>query len=104
MGCYKKLQMVSVLSFPLHYDSRSVAESTLTLFVAIINWLSSQLTKQKKNDFKPKDDDLSFARVNTEPCEACCDLLEKVRDVAKETLSGKNLEVFLTTIGVAFHT
>lgn len=70
---------------------------------AILSWLSVQLTKQKRNDFKPRNDDLSFARVNTEPCVACCDTLEKVRDAAKENLSGKNLEVFLTEIGVAFH-
>lgn len=42
-------------------------------------------------------------RVNTEPCEACCDMLEKVRDAAKQSLSGKNLDVFLTEIAVAFH-
>ena len=70
---------------------------------AILTWLAAQLAKQKKNDFKPRNDDLSFARVNTEPCEVCCDMLEKVRDSAKENLSGKNLEVFLTEIGVAFH-
>lgn len=66
-------------------------------------WLQMQLAKQKKNDFKPRNDDLSFARVNTEPCEACCDMLEKVRDAAKKNLSGKNLETFLTEIGVSFH-
>ncbi|KAF8204797.1 exocyst complex protein [Pholiota molesta] len=70
---------------------------------AIINWLTLQLTKQKRNDFKPRNDDLSFARVNTEPCVACCETLEKVRDAAKQNLSGKNLEVFLTEIGIAFH-
>ncbi|KAI0346802.1 exocyst complex component Sec10 [Trametopsis cervina] len=70
---------------------------------AILTWLSVQLAKQKRNDFKPRNDDLSFARVNTEPCVACCETLEKVRDVAKENLSGKNLEVFLTEVGVAFH-
>ncbi|KAJ3518050.1 hypothetical protein NLJ89_g85 [Agrocybe chaxingu] len=70
---------------------------------AIINWLALQLTKQKRNDFKPRNDDLSFARVNTEPCIACCESLEKVRDAANQNLSGKNLEVFLTEIGVAFH-
>ena len=70
---------------------------------AIIAWLSLQLTKQKRTDFKPRNDDLSFARVNTEPCVACCESLEKVRDAAKESLSGKNLEGFLTEIGVAFH-
>ncbi|KAG5648890.1 hypothetical protein DXG03_000239 [Asterophora parasitica] len=57
----------------------------------------------QRNDFNPRDDDLSFARVNTEPCVACCDVLEKVRDAATQNLSGKNLEVFLTEIGVAFH-
>lgn len=69
----------------------------------MVAWLSTQLAKQKRNDFKPRDDDLSFARVNTEPCVACCESLEKVRDCAKQSLGGKNLEVFLTEIGVAFH-
>ncbi|KAK0468124.1 exocyst complex protein [Desarmillaria tabescens] len=76
---------------------------TQRLTDAIIAWLSLQLTKQKKNDFKPRNDDLSFARVNTEPCVACCESLEKVRDAAKANLSGKNLEAFLTEIGVSFH-
>jgi len=61
------------------------------------------LAKQKKNDFTPRNDDLSFARVNTEPCVACCELLEKVGDSARDCLSGKNLEVLLTEVGVAFH-
>ncbi|KAF9076869.1 exocyst complex component Sec10-like protein [Rhodocollybia butyracea] len=69
----------------------------------IVSWLLTQLSKQKRNDFKPKNDDISFARVNTEPCVACCDMLEKVRDAAKVNLSGKNLELFLTEIGVSFH-
>ncbi|KAH9894425.1 exocyst complex protein [Cubamyces lactineus] len=76
---------------------------TQKLTDAIITWLSAQLAKQKRTDFKPRNDDLSFARVNTEPCIACCDMLEKVRDAAKANLSGKNLEVFLTEVGVAFH-
>jgi hypothetical protein len=75
----------------------------LTMPTVIIAWLAAQLAKQKRNDFKPKDDDLSFARVNTEPCVACCEMLEKVRDAAKENLSGKNLDVFLTEIGITFH-
>ncbi|KAI0637961.1 exocyst complex protein [Trametes polyzona] len=76
---------------------------TQKLTDSIITWLSAQLAKQKRTDFKPRNDDLSFARVNTEPCVACCDMLEKVRDAAKANLSGKNLEVFLTEVGVAFH-
>lgn len=68
-----------------------------------IAWLSVQLAKQKKNDFKPRNEELSFERVNTEPCVSCCELLEKVRDAAKANLTGKNQEIFLTEIGVAFH-
>ncbi|KAF9268169.1 exocyst complex component Sec10 [Marasmius fiardii PR-910] len=73
------------------------------LIDVIISWLTAQLSKQKRTDFKPRNDELSFARVNTEPCVACCDMLEKVRDSANANLSGKNLEVFLTEVGVTFH-
>ncbi|EJD53474.1 exocyst complex component Sec10 [Auricularia subglabra TFB-10046 SS5] len=81
----------------------SVNNVTVKVVDAVIAWLTAQLAKQKKNDFKPKNDDLSFARVNTEPCQACCEMLEKVRDASTENLTGKNREVFLTEIGVAFH-
>lgn len=70
---------------------------------AIVTCLSAHLSKQKRNDFAPRNDDLSFARVNTEPCVACCEVLEKVGEGARDCLSGKNLEVLLTEIGVAFH-
>ncbi|KAJ6515675.1 exocyst complex protein [Mycena sanguinolenta] len=76
---------------------------TQRLTDSIISTLSSHLAKQKKNDFKPKNDDFAFSRVNTEPCLACCETLERVRDAAKASMSGKNLEVFLTEVGVSFH-
>ncbi|KAJ7068468.1 exocyst complex protein [Mycena amicta] len=78
------------------------AANTLTQRItdSIISWLSMHLAKQKKNDFKPRNDDV---RVNTEPCVACCETLERVGDAAKLSLSGKNLEIFLTEIGVSFH-
>lgn len=62
------------------------------------------LTRQKKLDFKPKNDDMAFARINTEPCLLVCDFLVKVREVALASLSGRNVEVFLTEVGVTFHT
>lgn len=76
----------------------------LTAQKDVISWLSFLLTKQKKNDYKPKNDDLSFARTITEPCELCCEFLTTVKDAANEGLSGKNAEAFLTEIGVSFHT
>jgi len=71
--------------------------------VAVVSWMATQLAKQKKTDFKPRNDDDSFARVNTDPCIGCCDILEKVGIAAKQNLSGKNLEIYLTEVGVAFH-
>lgn len=75
----------------------------LTELAAVIAWLGMQLDKQKKNDFKRKSDDLSLDHTNTGPCRLCCEMLDKVRGAAFENLTGKNREVFLTEIGVAFH-
>lgn len=72
--------------------------------LAIVAWLTILLAKQKKLDFKPKNDDMAFARINTEPCLLACDFLVKVREAAVASLSGRNVEVFLTEVGVTFHT
>ncbi|EJU06294.1 exocyst complex protein [Dacryopinax primogenitus] len=68
----------------------------------VLAWLAAQLAKQKRNDFRPRNDDMTFARASTEPCTACCDLLVRLKDASKESLTGKNQETFLTEIGVSF--
>ena len=68
----------------------------------IINWLSGQLLKQKRLDYKPRNDDIGTLGMNTEPCQGCCYCITKTVEAAKENLSGMNQEVFLTEIGVAF--
>lgn len=78
----------------------NLIQKTIDLILA---YLSFVLTKQKKNDYKPKDDELSFARTNTDPCRIGCEFLETVREAAKEGLSGKNVVAFLTEVGVSFH-
>lgn len=69
----------------------------------IMAWLRTLLQKQKKNDYKPSNDEISFARNTTEPCQACCDYLAYVKEAVDEGLSGKNAEAYLTEVGVAFH-
>ncbi|BGP22067.1 Exocyst complex component 5 [Rhodotorula toruloides] len=71
---------------------------------AIVSYLSVLLSKQKKADFRPKNDELAFSRLNTEPCLLACDFLAKVREAAVDALSGRNAEIFLTEVGVTFHT
>lgn len=72
--------------------------------IAILNWLTNLLSKQKKSDFKPRHDDLTFARLNTEPCILACEFLNKVKVVTGNSLSGRNGEAFLMEVGVTFHT
>lgn len=70
----------------------------------VVGYLSGRLSTQKKNDFTPKNDELAFARINTDPCLAIVDALEKVEQAARNGLGpGKNCEALLTEIGVAFH-
>jgi hypothetical protein len=76
----------------------------VVFFAVIISWLSTVLAKQKKLDFKPKNDDLAFARINTEPCLTASEFLAtRVGQAATVSLSGKNAEAFLTEVGVSFH-
>lgn len=100
MESYSGQQMVG--TGVVHY----IIDNLLTspVIIAIVSWLTILLAKQKKLDFKPKNDDVAFARINTEPCLLVCDFLINVRETAEESLTGKNIEVFLTEVGVAFHT
>lgn len=66
-------------------------------------WLANTLKKQKNNDFKPKDEEMSFARMSTEPCQNCCEFLEKLKNLADRSVSGKNAKSFLSEVGMVFH-
>ncbi|KAG8758897.1 Exocyst complex component 5 [Serendipita sp. 396] len=68
-----------------------------------LKWLTTQLGKQKKLDFKPRNDDILSMGNNTDACHSCCVTLNRLYDAAKENLSGSNLESFFTEIGVKFH-
>ena len=70
---------------------------------AVMVWLANILKKQKSNDFKPKDEESSFARMLTEPCQACCAFLEKLKSIIEKSINGKNAQSFLLEIGMVFH-
>nr|CDI51276.1 related to exocyst complex 100 kDa component [Melanopsichium pennsylvanicum 4] len=65
----------------------------------VVGFLSNRLATQKKNDFTPKNDDLAFARQNTEPCVACSEALEKVEQVARANLSLSSSRMVTSTSG-----
>lgn len=89
--------MVSIMFLPIIC---CIAERNET---AVMVWLANTLKKQKTNDFKPKDEESSFARMSTEPCQACCAFLEKLKSITEKSISGKNAQSFLMEIGMVFH-
>ncbi|CAB4489655.1 exocyst complex component Sec10 [Rhizophagus irregularis] len=69
----------------------------------IIARLSYLLSRQKKVDFKPKDEDDIVASLATTPCNNCVEYLKKIHSSISQCLDGKNLEYVLIEIGVTFH-
>ncbi|EPQ28786.1 uncharacterized protein PFL1_03589 [Pseudozyma flocculosa PF-1] len=61
----------------------------------VVNYLANRLATQKKNDFTPKNDELAFSRMNTEPCMACSEALEKVQQIARSSLSSAAAEPYM---------
>jgi hypothetical protein len=70
----------------------------------MVSYLTNRLATQKRNDFAPKNDELAFSRMNTDPCIACSEALERAAKTIRSSLgAGKNAESVLSEIGVAFH-
>lgn len=69
----------------------------------ITYWLSELLSRQKKNDFRPKDEEVAMMSMGTQPCMQSIDFLARIYRSAANSLQGKNFEAFLRRVGNAFH-
>ncbi|KAI7890173.1 exocyst complex component Sec10-domain-containing protein [Mucor mucedo] len=69
----------------------------------ITYWLSEILSRQKKNDFRPKDEEGAMMSMGTQPCMQSVDFITRVYRAASQALQGKNFEAFLRRVGNAFH-
>ncbi|KAI8919589.1 exocyst complex component Sec10-domain-containing protein [Entophlyctis helioformis] len=69
----------------------------------IVAWLETLLSRQKKTDYKPRDDIVAVNTLSTQVCNQTVDFVRRVKDEAEESLSGENLETYLTEIGVSLH-
>lgn len=65
----------------------------------IISYITLLLSKQKKQDYRPKDDEVNLTTLNTQTCDLVCNFLDKVHETAEDSLDGTNLDVFLDEIG-----
>nr|CAG8602454.1 11762_t:CDS:10 [Entrophospora candida] len=70
---------------------------------AIIARLSFFLSRQKRADFKPKDEEDLITNIATMPCNNCVEYIKKVNVNMNKYLDGKNFENFLTEVGILFH-
>ncbi|KAI9251571.1 exocyst complex component Sec10-like protein, partial [Sporodiniella umbellata] len=69
----------------------------------VVYWLGEILGRQKKNDFKPKDEEVAMMSMGTQPCMQSIEFITKVFRSAAQALQGKNFEAFLKHIGSGFH-
>lgn len=91
---------------------RSIEDKTTVVMQktvdVVANWVSRLLYNQKKNDFRPRDQDLDAGRgqvsyleqLQTPTCEAICAFLSRVDQTAREALDGENLQVFSSELAV----
>jgi len=71
----------------------------------ISNWLGVLLQKQRKNDFKPKEDSIVSSSLcsNTLACTSCVEFLEKTyRNMSKYLYKSTNFQSFIIEVGIIF--
>lgn len=69
----------------------------------ILAWLETCLGRQRRSDFKPKDDEVDLTGLATKPCIDCCEFLRRMYNTIRECFDGKNIEMFCTEVGITFH-
>ncbi|KAI8318794.1 exocyst complex component Sec10 [Martensiomyces pterosporus] len=70
---------------------------------ACVQWIASILSRQRRGDFRPVDDDFSALEMGTQPCRQCTDYLQRIERACRESMDKDNQERVLTDIGNALH-
>lgn len=97
----KSLTVVSLNSY-IKRSENTINTITQTAVELCINRLSYLLSRQKKKDFAPKNDDYHLKVPQTHTCEEVSNFLATIHASASNSLDGKNLEEFLTEVGNSF--
>ncbi|KAI8149998.1 exocyst complex component Sec10-like protein [Fennellomyces sp. T-0311] len=84
----------------LENKANDVLRKELTSITA---WLKELLLLQKRNDFRPRDEDVIMMSMGTQPCVQIVDFVTRIYRAACKSLQGKNLETFLFNIGQKLH-
>jgi exocyst complex component 5 len=85
--------------------SSTVIQRTIEV---ILNWVTKLLAAQKKQDFRPRDNELTGSHsgpgylesLQTPTCAAICTFLDRTLHTTSQALDGHNLEMFSTELSV----
>ena len=70
----------------------------------IIEWSAQILGRQKKFDYRPRENEVvTMATLTSSPCARCCDYLKKTHAQMKQWLDGGNFDCVMSEIGELFH-
>ncbi|KAJ1744113.1 Exocyst complex component 5 [Coemansia sp. RSA 990] len=66
-------------------------------------WIGGILSKQRKSDFRPAEDDFTAFEAGTQPCRQCTEFLQRVEQACRKNLGEENKTRVLTEVGNALH-
>lgn len=69
----------------------------------IMSWVNQILARQKRTDYRPHEDDIDLNTMQTPTGTQLSAFLQSVGRVARESLTGPNLESFLSEVGTRVH-
>ncbi|KAJ2747843.1 Exocyst complex component 5 [Coemansia sp. BCRC 34301] len=70
---------------------------------ACTQWILGILSKQRKGDFRPADDDYTAFEMGTQPCRQCADYLLRIERACRQSMGAENQERVLTDVGTTLH-
>lgn len=66
---------------------------------SILAWFTTIASRQQKRDFKPREEDINLATMQTQTNQQAVSFLTHVGQIARQCLTGGNLDAFLTEVG-----
>ncbi|KAJ1731607.1 Exocyst complex component 5 [Coemansia sp. Benny D160-2] len=70
---------------------------------ACTQWLTNLLSKQRKNDFRPAEDDFTAFEMGTQPCRQTTDFLHRIEQTCRQSIGPENQSRILNDVGDALY-
>ncbi|KAJ2553206.1 Exocyst complex component 5, partial [Coemansia sp. RSA 1933] len=70
---------------------------------ACTQWLASLLAKQRKNDFRPAEDDFAAFEMGTQPCRQATEFLRRIEQACRQSMGPENQDRILNDVGDALY-